>query len=177
MLKKQWGLPPARKALAVVLAGAALLLQGCDNERVAGTEEGLTTESQVLAQWGQPEKVWDGANGERILEYNRQPQGTTNYMISIGPDGKVTALRQVLTRQNFDKVKTGMMMEDVRKLLGKPARIQPWPLKKETDYEWRFREGHASSQLFVVTFDADLKVLRTATGDDPQDAKNPMSKP
>lgn len=164
-------------ALLALLAGAALLLQGCDNERVAGTEEGLTTESQVRAKWGPPENVWDGAGGERIFEYNRQPQGQANYMISIGPDGKVTALRQVLNRDNFARVKPGMMMEDMRKLLGKPAKVTPYPLKKETVYQWRFREGHAAGSLFVVTLDEDLKVLRTAVEEDPQDMMSPSGKP
>jgi len=85
-----WWLGAAAATLCSVL-----LLQGCDNERITTTEEGFTTENEVYAKWGQPENVWDGPEGERILEYNRQPQGVVNYMISIGPDGKVTALRQV----------------------------------------------------------------------------------
>ena len=56
-------------AAALATVCGALLLQGCDNERVATTEEDLTTEAQVYAKWGQPENIWEGQNGERILEY------------------------------------------------------------------------------------------------------------
>lgn len=168
-------LKQSRPFKAVLAAACSiLLLQACDNERIQGTEEGLTTESEVYAKWGKPENIWEGANGERILEYNRQPMGTTNYMITIGEGGKVEALRQVLTRENFDKVQPGMMMEDVRKLLGKPAKIRPYTIKRETVYEWRFREGNAPpDQLFQVTFDHDLRVRSTGVVDDPNDRLRP----
>ena len=167
----------ASKMKALLLVGASvLMLQACDDKRVQGTEEGFTTENEVYAKWGQPENVWDAPNGQHILEYNRQPNGTTNYMITIGPDKKVEALRQVLNRENFNQVQPGMMMEDVRKLLGKPAKITPYPMKKETVYQWRFREGNAPpAKLFMVTFDADLVVKQTGEMDDPRDPQRPES--
>ena len=61
--------------------------------------------------------------------------GRQNYMITIGTDGKMSALRQVLTPQNFAKVLPGMPMEDVRKMLGKPMKITPYVLKKEVVYD------------------------------------------
>ena len=166
-----------RRFLLAVGMGAMLVLAGCDNDRVAGTEEDVTTESEVLARWGKPANIWDGPDGARAFEYNRQPQGTTNYMITIGQDGKVTALRQVLTRENFARVQPGMPMEDVRKLLGQPARVTPYPLQHQTVYTWRFREGHGAASLFTATFDADLAVVSTAIGEDPQDMSSTAGKP
>ena len=87
------------------------------------------------------------------------------------------ALRQVLNRDNFDRVKPGMMMEEVRRMLGKPARIVPYALKKETVYTWRYREGHNRSSVFEVTFDPDLTVIRTEHREDPEDMTNPDNKP
>jgi hypothetical protein len=78
------------------------------------------------------------APGARTFEYNRQPQGQVNYMITIGADGKMSALRQVLTPQNFEKVLPGMRMEQVRKMLGKPMKVTPYALKQETHYDWRY---------------------------------------
>ena len=87
----------------------------------------------------------------------------------------MSALRQVLTPQNFAKVQPGMMMEDVRKLLGKPMRIVPYELKKETHYNWRFLDdGGNTSKIFSVVMDSNLRVLRTETMLDPEDAKNGM---
>lgn len=57
-----WWLGAAAATLCSVL-----LLQGCDNERITTTEEGFTTENEVYAKWGQPENVWDGPDGVRIL--------------------------------------------------------------------------------------------------------------
>ena len=93
-------------------------------------------------------------------------------MISMGTDGKMTALRQVLTPQNFAKVQSGMMMEDVRKMLGKPMRVVPYELKKETYYKWRYLEAPNTSMVFSAVMDSNLKVIRTETGRDPDADRN-----
>jgi len=150
------------------MALAALTLLACDPQRIKELEEGVSTEADVLARFGQPENIWEGPGGERIFEYNRQPAGHKNYMISIGPDGRMTALRQVLHPANFAKVQPGMMMEDVRKLLGKPMKITPYPLKNETAWDWRYMEPPNTSKVFTVWFNPDMRVLRTGTMLDPE---------
>ena len=155
------------------LLASMLALVGCDQQRIIELEEGIATEADVRAKFGEPEKVWDGEGGIRIFEYNRQPSGHRNYMISIGTDGKMTSLRQVLTPQNFAKVQPGMMMEDVRKLLGKPMRVVPYELKKETYYNWRYLEDSGNkSMVFSAVMDSNLKVLRTESGPDPEKDSN-----
>ena len=114
-----------RRLISRIVCGAlALCLAGCDPQRISELEEGVATEADVRARFGEPEAVWDAPEG-RVFEYNRQPQGQKNYMITIGTDGKMRALRQVLTPANFAKVTPGMPMEALRKLLGKPARRTP----------------------------------------------------
>ncbi len=155
------------------LLESVVALTGCDQQRIIELEEGVATEADVRAKFGEPEKIWDGEGGVRIFEYNRQPSGHRNYMISIGTDGKMTALRQVLTPQNFAKVQPGMMMEDVRKLLGKPMRVVPYELKKETYYNWRYLEDSGNkSMVFSAVMDGNLKVLRTESGPDPDTDSN-----
>jgi len=59
-------------ALLVVLALAA----GCDRQRVEKLEEGVSTEADVRAQFGEPAAVYnDGSSGAKTLEYPRQPAG------------------------------------------------------------------------------------------------------
>ena len=94
--------------------------------------------------------------------------GRQNYMITIGTDGKMSALRQVLTPQNFAKVLPSMPMEDVRKMLGKPMKITPYVLKKEVVYDWRYNEPPNTAMVFSVYFDNDLRVLRTGSVLDPE---------
>ena len=148
---------------------AMLALVACDNQRIAELEEGVATEADVRSRFGEPEKIWDAPNGGRTFEYNRQPAGAKNYMITIGTDGKMSALRQVLTPENFAKVQPGMMMEDVRKMLGKPMKITPYALKNETHYDWRYMDGvnSADSKIFTAVFNADLRVVSTGSVRDP----------
>jgi outer membrane protein assembly factor BamE (lipoprotein component of BamABCDE complex) len=154
------------------MALASLSLLGCDPQRIDALEEGVATEADVRKQFGEPEKIWDAPGGGRTFEYNRQPAGHRNYMITIGPDGKMSALRQVLTPENFAKVQPGMMMEDVRKLLGKPRRITPYDLQREVIYDWRYLSPPNQSMLFEVSFSRDYRVLRSGSRPDPEAPEN-----
>ena len=157
------------KTVLLACASALLLgLAGCDQQAIKELEEGVATEADVRARFGEPEKIWDAPDGGRTFEYNRQPAGHRNYMITIGTDGKMSALRQVLTPQNFAKVQPGMMMEEVRKMLGKPARITPFELKGEVAYDWRYLESPNTHMVFTVFFDRDYRVLRTGSVVDPE---------
>ncbi len=160
-----------------------LTLLGCDRQRIAELEEGVASEADVRARFGEPEKIWEAADmaslplpgallgtlaqpGARTLEYNRQPAGQVNYMITIGADGKMSALRQVLTPQNFERIVPGMLMEQVRKMLGKPMKITPYTLKQETHYDWRYLGDPNTARIFTAVFDAELRVVRTGSMDD-----------
>lgn len=155
--------------LIFALVGLSLVLSACDNQRIAELEEGVASEGDVRIKFGTPENIWDGPDGSRILEYNRQPEGAKNYMITIGTDGKMTALKQVLTPANFARIVPGMPMETVRKMLGKPMKITPYELKKTWHYDWRYMDGPnvSDSKLFTVVFNSDLRVLSTGSTDDP----------
>ncbi|WP_370654679.1 outer membrane protein assembly factor BamE [Rhodoferax sp.] len=140
-------------------------LSACDVQRIAELEEGVATEGDVRMKFGEPEKIWEGANGARIFEYNRQPEGAKNYMITIGTDGKMSALRQVLTPANFAKIQPGMAMEEVRRMLGKPMKITPFELQKTWHYDWRYIDGpnESDKKIFTVIFNSDLRVVSTAS--------------
>jgi hypothetical protein len=163
-----------RTVLCMGLLSFIVGLAGCDQQRIAELEEGVATEADVRARFGEPEKIWEARDmaslpmpgaasepGARTLEYNRQPAGNVNYMITIGPDGRMTALRQVLNPQNFAQVLPGMSMEQVRKMLGKPMKVTPYALRQETHYDWRYLNPPATAMIFTVVFDPDLRVLRT----------------
>ena len=152
------------------LAGLAiaLALAGCDVQRIAELEVGVTTESEVRARWGEPAAVYAEADGSKSLEYPRQPAGQINFMVVIGRDGKVTALRQVLTPASFAKIEPGWDKAQVRRLLGLPAKTQRYELKREEVWDWRFSDN-AENKLFSVTFDTDGRVTATATTIDPKE--------
>ena len=147
----------------------SMALAACDQMAIGELQEGVSTEADVKTRFGEPEAVWYGDGGLRIFEYNRQPAGHQNYMISIGPDGKMTALRQVLTPRNFAQIQPGMPMETVRRKLGRPMKVTPYDLKAEVHHDWRYRDGPNTSdaKVFTVVFDRDYKVLRTESARDP----------
>lgn len=154
---------------AAALAAATfslLVLAACDPQRISELKEGVSTEADVRDRFGAPENVWEEPGGARTFEYNRQPAGQVNYMITIGPDGRMTALRQVLTPETFARVLPGMRMDEVRRLLGKPAKATPYEPKKETWVDWRYLEAPNQAKVFTVVHGADLVVLRTQTGAD-----------
>ena len=150
--------------VTAALAAAAistLALVGCDEQKIKELEEGLSTEADVRAQFGEPERVWSEEDGSRTFEYNRQPAGAKNYMITIGTDGKMSALRQVLAPHVFAKIVPGMDENQVRRMLGKPAKMMTFKLKQETDWDWNYIDPPNREMQFTVTFGPDGRVLRT----------------
>ena len=139
---------------------------GCDQQRIAKLEEGVATEADVRREFGEPKAVFNEPDGGRTFEYPRQPEGQVNYFITLGADGKMSALRQVLKPAEFAKVTPGLDKTEVRKLLGRPAKTQRFDLKPDEEHwEWRWLDGQ-QSRLFNVTFDRDGKVASSATADD-----------
>ena len=139
---------------------------GCDQQRIAKLEEGVATEADVRREFGEPKAVFNEPDGGRTFEYPRQPEGQVNYFITLGADGKMSALRQVLKPAEFAKVTPGLDKTEVRKLLGRPAKTQRFDLKPDEEHwEWRWLDGQ-QSRLFNVTFDRDGKVATSAIADD-----------
>jgi outer membrane protein assembly factor BamE (lipoprotein component of BamABCDE complex) len=152
---------------AAGIVAALLMSAGCDPQKVSQLEEGVSTEQDVRARFGAPETIWMEPNGDRTFEYPRQPAGHANYMISIGPDGKMSSLRQVLHPNYFAKVTPGLTKDEVRRMLGKPAKVQTYRQKGEEVWDWRFADGTTGVKVFSVTFDPNGAVLGTAVGLDP----------
>ncbi len=157
-----------RALLLAALSVAAL--SGCDPQRIEKLEEGVSTEVEVRRQFGEPATVTIAADGSKLMEYPRQPEGWTNFVIGIGADGKMNSLRQLLTEANFAKVQPGMGQLEVRALLGRPAQMKPYPLKTEEVWDWRFKPQN-ESRLFSVTFDSAGKVSATGIADDPRESQ------
>ena len=148
---------------------ACWALSACDPQRIEKLEEGVATEVDVRKQFGDPVTVTVEADGTRTMDYPRQPEGWTNVVIKIGPDGKMSSLRQLLNPDNFAKVKPGLSQQEVRNLLGRPAKTMPFALKQEEVWDWRFKQNGQESKMFSVTFDAAGKVVGAAVADDPRE--------
>lgn len=156
---------PLSTLLTTMIVGIALLMSACDAQKMVELTPGESSEAQVRERFGKPDNIWDGENGDQIFEYNRQPAGHVNYMITLDANGTLKKIHQTLIQANFDKIKPGMPMEDVRKLLGKPAKEVRYALSGETHWDWRFMET-SSSKWFTVVYDAEMMVKTTGISDD-----------
>jgi hypothetical protein len=157
------------KTLTKILGVAALAwtLGACDQVRQQRLEEGVSTEADVRLLFGKPDSVSDNADGTKTLEYSRQPMGKENYFMVIAADGKLSSMRQVLKVAEFAKVTAGKSKEEVRKMLGRPAKTIRYDLKPdEENLEWNFLDGQ-NPKVFIATFGRDNNVMRTQTIDDP----------
>jgi len=156
---------PIAKLFATTLLGL-VLLAACDAQRISELQSGQSTEADVRDRFGVPENTWPEPDGGHTLEYNRQPAGVENYMITIGADGRLVAVRQVLTQENFARVQPGMAIGQVRRLLGKPAKTTHFDLSGETHLDWHYLVQPDTHMLFSVVTGNDGRVLRTQNGPD-----------
>ena len=182
----------ARRLAAMGMFAALLGLFGCDQQKVdeamkkagdtargvwnsvkpdsqlfKGIEIGRSTEDDIRRQAGKPEIVWEESDGGRRLEYPRGPEGGTTWMVTIGPDKTVRSIEQVLTAENFARVRPGMSQDAVRRMLGKPTRIEKFALKQEEVWGYRWHETPTDRAFFNVHFNPQGTVTTTSRSDDP----------
>ncbi len=154
------------RTLLIALLAAASLLAACDEQRAGKLEEGVSTEADVRKQFGEPVQITERADGSKLLSYPRQPEGWTNYEMEIAADGKLAALRQLLTEANFAKVQPGMAQAAVGKLLGRHARELRYATQPgEVVWRWHVLRGQ-DKKVFDVRFNANGQVLSATLGDD-----------
>ncbi|MDB5768970.1 MAG: hypothetical protein JWQ61_3784 [Collimonas fungivorans] len=146
-----------RSVLAVVLP---FMIAACDQNgnfiQEAGLEKlsrGVSTEADVRNAMGQPDTVWEAESGERSLEYPKGPSGARTWIFYIGKDGKLSDYKQVLTEENFARIKVGMNKEEVRRMLGRPRTVVQFTRKNEEVWDWRYTQADASQAFFNVHMD------------------------
>jgi len=125
--------------LSRLLAALASILgfYGCDANHLAALHPGSSTAQEVRARLGAPAAEWPNPDGGATWEYPRGPEGTRCWMLTVDRQGVLQRIEQALTEENFARVEKGWNGEQVRRLLGKPARETPFPLKPEVVWEWR----------------------------------------
>lgn len=156
-----------RAMFSGLLAGVGIY--ACDAVSLKELKPGVSTGFEVRERMGQPAMEWDNADGTLTWEFPRGPEGVVTYMIVIGPDNVLREIRQVLTEENFARVEKGLTREQVRRLIGKPARTTTFPLSNEEVWDWKYRgEGRPNTrEFFHVHFDPGGKVIRTSRTAEP----------
>jgi hypothetical protein len=138
----------------------ALLLAGCAS--LSALPPGASRE-EVVARYGTPSRVLPLNAGTR-LQYSRQPAGQTAVMVDLDAAGRVVAVRQVLTAQEFSKIEVGRWTRgDVEREFGPPAlvdRVASWP-GNIMNYRWL---DNYQNMLYWVYLDERNVVQRTGQG-------------
>lgn len=152
------------------LGSLLTLLTGCNPLAVEQIKVGLSTRADVLRLMGKPESVRKEETGAfagaDLLEYSGQPEGTQNWLIAVGTDDIVKEVRQRLTPDNFAKVYPGMKLEDVRALLGKPAKVNTYALSPNKHIEWRWLQPPNEVMIFTVEVDPQQRVVKAGSARD-----------
>ena len=136
------------------------ILTGCasyDGRALIAGQDGLP---QVLNLMGQPAMQWRDADGTQNLAYPRGPASPDTLMVRIGPDGKVQGVRNVLTPDNFARIKPGMKLDEVLRILGPASRVEEFPRRNERVRDWP-TEDMGDPAHFLVLFDATQETVRS----------------
>ena len=153
-----------RSALRLIAAGgAACLVAGCDWFAEKKLVAGQHTEADVRRIMGKPDMIWEEESGAKKLEYPRGPMGTQTYFVHIAPDGKYIGMERVLVEENFAKVKLGMTVDDVRRILGKQTEVTPYALAREEVWSWRYEGDMQKTMFFNVHFDQGSRLVKRIT--------------
>ena len=157
-----------KEFLSGLLSGVVAAMPACDSISLPKLKPGISKRQDVEDIMGPPTMEWKDADGSVTWEYPRTPNGVVNYMIVFGPNGVLREVRQVLTEENFAKVSPGMSREDIRRLLGQPAKESYFSLKKEYVWDWRKDDPMNMTVYFNVHFDESGRVIRTSTNVEPR---------
>ncbi len=123
--------------LGVAIAAIASALPACDYVALKELKPGVSTAEDVRAHLGQPAAEYANADGSTTWEFNRQPNGTECHMATIGSDGILVRIEQVLTEARLARITAGMDRAEVQRLIGKPGSILTYANAKEEVWDWR----------------------------------------
>jgi hypothetical protein len=124
--------------------------------------------AEVTAALGQPAASYPEPDGGQVLEYRGQPMGQFQHMARIGPDGRLVSYDQVLTSENFAKVKVDhWTKDDILRNFGRPAEISRVYVHNYEVWSYRYKEAGVWNSLMSVHFDQQGVVRQMLNGPDP----------
>ena len=153
-----------KSLLSVLLISIA----GC-----ASLVPGTSKESDVIAYFGQAAEQRLLPDGSRVLDFPRAPMGYENWRVTLGKDGVVRSVEQLLTEAHFARLKTGMSIDEVKRELSRHAEISIYANISEEVISWRYMEFNRR-MFFNAHFDnaGRFKYASKSEEDIPQNESN-----
>lgn len=140
-----------------------LTIGGCASYSGRGLKPGEDRMEKVLQVMGQPAIRWQNTDGSLQLAYPRGPMGFHTYMVTIGTDGKLRQIENVMDEKNFARIKADMTKDEVLHILGPavPSWAAYFKARDELAWEWRFCNTWNEPARFNVLFDNSKATVRT----------------
>jgi len=159
--------PIARTLHGAALALGALLLSACTVLLRQPPPPG-TPLAGVTAALGQPAASYAEPDGGQVLEYRGQPMGQFQHMARMSPDGRLLSYEQVLTSENFAKVKIdSWTKDDILRNFGRPAETSRVAFHDYEVWSYRYKEAGVWNSMMHVHFDQRGVVRQMLNGPDP----------
>ena len=149
------------KPFPILLAG--LLAAGCASYDGHTLKPGVSTETELRGVMGQPAVEFANSDGSRRLAYPRGPLGTQTYMADVGADGRVLAVRAVLSDDTFHQIRPGLTRDEILRLIGPPNETMAFALLRHVAWDYRYVDTWGYRAIFSVTFDASGIVVSKFT--------------
>lgn len=148
----------------IIVIFSALLLAACSSTYLGyELKPGEDKLENILHVLGQPAMRWQNEDGSVQLAFPRGPAGIHTYMVTIGADGKMQQIENVLGQKYFALIKPGMSKEEVLRILGPsyPSWTAYFERRDELVWEWRYCDTWGEAARFDVLFDNTTGTVRS----------------
>jgi hypothetical protein len=103
--------------------------------------------SRVIHVLGWPySEFFDGQ--AKVLVFPRGPSQKGTFYVDLDESGKVVRWRDVLTYENFRKIRVGMTVQDIERLIG-PA-LWKWQVAKDNQTIYNYPFDNSICQIFQI---------------------------
>jgi hypothetical protein len=142
---------------------SALLLAACASYGGRGLQPGVDRLDNVLHVMGEPALRWQDADGSVQLAYPRGPAGYHTFMVTLGTDGRLRQIENVLDEKHFARIQSGMSKDEVLRILGPsfPGWTAYFKRRDELVWEWRYCDAWGEAARFDVLFDNTSGLVRS----------------
>lgn len=151
-------------------SGAILLLMttlgGCATSYSPSSKTMGASRDEVIAQLGPPDPAPRDLSTASRLDFPRGPYGKHTYSVYFDESGRVNGFRQLLTEENFAKIKPGMTTGQVVDLIG--VSRDTFGLARNRGFVWNYRYITPFCQWFQVEFTLENTVRSTGFGMPPE---------
>lgn len=145
---------------------ALTVLAGCTGYSPRHLHAG-NTEADAVAELGRPTGRYAMPGGATRLEFARGPYGKDTYMVDLDAQGRVTGWRDVLTEEEFNRVRRGQTRDELLRQIGRPSERRSGDWQGGEVWSWRYQTVMGLCQWFQASLDDHGVVSSTGYAIDP----------